>query len=284
MPAFVFFFVLLFSFFSAHGDPMAGAVSAAMGGTGRAAVQEGESVFLNPAALALMDRVYFGVGYQRGSLKGVHRDLYSVTVTDGTPGLLFSGALAYRRHRIRYQESSFSENEFRVGLGYRFSERLSMGLSFNHWKTENPSGVSLRKDNADVGLLLGLKPNWGLSLVGENLFSKNSNSFNLPGKQSRISLGTQYIYLGFWTFRYEILQTMFVEQKQSPKHRVGMAFGLQSHFYLNLGFSMEDHSDRNWVSAGLSWRGPRLKLAYGLQSEQGQNPGQRHLIDLWFDL
>ena len=91
-------------------------------------------------------------------------------------------------------------------------------------------------------------------------------------------------YLGFLTFRYEILQTMFVEQKQSPKHRVGMAFGLQSHFYLNLGFSMEDHSDRNWVSAGLSWRGPRLKLAYGLQSEQGQNPGQRHLIDLWFDL
>ena len=86
MPAFVFLFFLLFLFFSAHGDPMAGAVSAAMGGTGRAAVEEGESVFLNPAALALMDRVYFGVGHQKGSLKGVHRDLYSVTLTDGTPG------------------------------------------------------------------------------------------------------------------------------------------------------------------------------------------------------
>ena len=278
---------LLFLYFKAHGHFMAGSTSVSMGGTGRAGVEGNESLFLNPAALAFLDRFYMGVGYQSGFLlKNIHRETYGAILTDSTPELIFSGSLAYRRHRILQGEKQrFSEDEFKLGLAYGFSKRLSLGLAVTHLKAKNEMDMKeIRQINGDMGLLFALTPHWNLSLVGENLLNPDSG-IPLPlTRESFASLGTQYAYDLFLILRYEVLHPLRTENSQLFSHRLGLGVKLRSYFHLNFGVSLDEHSNQTWMTTGFAWRGPRLKLAYAFQNEERQHLGQRHLVDLWFDL
>ncbi len=278
---------LFFVCFTAHSHFMAGSISASMGGTGRAGVQGNESLFLNPAALAFLDHFYMGVGYQSGFLlRDVHRESYGGILIDSTPELIASGALAYRRHRIRQgKKQRFMEDEFKLGLAYALSAKLSLGLAATHLKAKNETNMNreIEQTNGDVGLLLALTPHWNLSLVGENILDRDSKVPVALIRESLISLGTQYIYKLFLTLRYEILHPM---EKNSSlfSHRMGLGMKLQSYFHLNVGLALDEHSGQTRVTAGFSWLGPRLKLAYAFQSERKQRLGDRHLVDLWFDI
>ncbi len=278
---------LLFFCFKTQAHFTAGSTSGSMGGTGRAGVEANESLFLNPAALAFLDRFYVGAGYQSGFLlKNIHRETYGAILTDNTPGLIFSGSLAYRRHRIRQEKTHvFLEDEFKLGLAYGFSKRLSLGLAATWLKAKNKEDMKkIEQNNGDMGLLFAIIPNWSLSLVGENLLSTDSDIPVSLRRESLVSLGTQYVYELFLTLRYEALHPLKPENNQLFSHRLGLGFKLQSYFHLNLGCSLDEHSNQTWMTAGLAWRGPRLKLAYAFQNENRQNLGQRHLVDLWFDL
>ena len=265
---------------------MAGSTSASMGGTGRAGIQGNESLFLNPAALAFLNRFYVGAGYQSGFLfKNVHRETYGAVLTDSTPGLVLSGSLAYRRHRIRQEKTrGFLEDEFKMGLAYDFSERLSLGLAFTNLQAkDNGSMKKIEQTNGDMGLLFRLAPHWNISLAGENLLANSAVPVPLKRK-SLASLGTQYIYELFLTLQYETLYPIEPESNQFFSHRLGLNLKLRYYFHLSFGYALDDHSDQTWMTAGLAWRGPRLRLAYAIQNEKRQDLGQRHLIDLWFDL
>ena len=278
---------LLFLCFKTQGHFTAGSTSASMGGTGRAGVEANESLFLNPAALAFLDRFYMGAGYQSGFLlKNVHRETYGAILTDSTPGLILPGSLAYRRHRIRQEKTQvFLENEFKLGLAYGFSKRLSLGLAATWLQAKNREDMKkIEQNNGDMGLLFALTPFWSLSLVGENLLNTDSNVPASLIRESLVSLGTQYVHELFLTLRYETLHPLKPKNNQLFSHRLGLGVKLQSYFHLNFGCSLDNHSKQTWLTTGLAWRGPRLKLAYAFQNEERQNLGQRHLVDLWFDL
>lgn len=279
-------FPLLFLSFMAYGNSTAGSISASLGGTGRAGVQGNESVFLNPAALAFLNRFYMGACYQSGFLlKDIHRETYGAVLTDSTPGLMVSGSLAYRRHKIRQKgKHRFLEDEFRLGLAYALSKSLSVGLAATRLKAEGEMKKGIEQINGDAGLLLGLLPHWNVSLVAENLLNTDSGVPVSLMRDSLVSLGTQYVYELFLDVRYEILHPLKRESGGSLSHRLGLGVELQSYFHLNLGFALDGHSNQTWMTTGLAWHGPRLKLAYAFQNEQRQGLGQRHLVDLWFDL
>ncbi|MCB0377164.1 MAG: hypothetical protein KDD33_01600 [Bdellovibrionales bacterium] len=278
--------ILLLSI-SASATEMVGAVSAGMGGTGRAAVEEQEAVYLNPAAISLVNKMHFSTAYQSGFLaRDVSRNTYGLTIVDGSKDVLIKGAFAFRNHRINLHGMEFNENEFRLGLGQRLTKRFSLGLTLSHLKAESPDGVAYRQNNVDLGFLLGLRPNWGLSLTGENLVEQDQNIPSALIRPSRVALGTQYIYAGSITGRYELLSPLnfYNDHKPYLGHRFGLGIKFQADFVLNLGYSVDDFAEQNWSSIGLGWMGPRLKFAYSLQSESRQSLGTRHLVDLWVNL
>ena len=203
---------LLFLSSTVQANSMAGSSSASLGGTGRADVKGNESVFLNPAALAFLNRFYVGACYQSGFLfKDIHRETYGAVLTDSTPGLMVAGSLAYRRHKIhqagKYQ---FLEDEFKLGLAHNLSKRLSLGVAATHLKakTQGEAAKEIEQTNGDMGLLFGLLPHWNVSLVAENLLETDSKVPVSLMRDSLVSLGTRYIYELFLDVRYEILHPL----------------------------------------------------------------------------
>ncbi len=282
----IFFLCLLCTYVSsAQASELVGALSGGMGGTGRAAVESNESLFLNPASIALFDRFYTGVSYLSGYTdKNISRNIYSVTFTDGTKDLLVPGSLSYRRNKINDAGRGITENEFRGGFGYRVTPRLSVGLAGSYLRAEAAGGVTWSQSNLDAGLLIGLQPNWGLSVSAENLVEADAELPMALRRPSRVAIGTQYVFERAITLRYEALQPIYVENSGLLAHRFGASFKMKGAFNLNGGYSVDDTLGQNWTSVGLSWVGPRLKLAYSLQNEGRSGLGNRHLVDLWMDI
>jgi hypothetical protein len=281
--------ILLIAFLLIHiqagASEMVGAISGALGGTGRAAVESNESLYLNPAAIALMDRFYAGTLWQSGFIeRDISRTSYGVTFSDGQSDLIFPGSLGFRRNTYNQGESQFKENEFKLGLSHRLTDRLSLGTGFTHLRAMDPGGERIRQHNMDLGLLMGLMPNWGMSLTWENLFATD-DSIPLPlRRNSYVALGTQYLYQAFFVLRYEALLPIYIDETQYISHRAGLGIKMVGDFNLNMGFSVDDSRQQNWATAGLSWKGPRLRLAYSFQKEERSGLGERHLVDLWFDI
>lgn len=269
----------------AQATEMVGALSAGMGGTGRAAVESNESLYLNPASIALFEKFYTGVSYLSGfTANNVSRNTYSVTMTDGTKDLLFPGSLSYRRHKINDRGSELTENEFRAGAGYRINSRLSVGLGGSYLRAEAADGTRYSQTNMDAGILLGLLPNWGLSVSGENLINADANTPAALRRPSRVAIGTQFVFDRAVTLRYEALQPIHIQNSGLLAHRAGFSVAMKGLFFLNTGYSVDDTLGQNWASVGLAWKGPRLKLAYSLQNEARAGLGNRHYVDLWMDL
>lgn len=278
------FSLLLFGL-NSQATEMVGALSAGQGGTGRAAVEGSESLYLNPASLALMNKFYSSISYQSGfTQKDVSRNTYSITFTDGTDSAFLPGALGYRRHQISDRGVHYKENEFKAGVAYRLTERVSAGLGGSFLKAESQLGEGYNQTNLDAGLLFGLMPNWGLSINAENIIEAKKSLPLALQRRSQAALGTQYIFRTFITARYEAIVPLYAEIAQKIGHRVGLGVDLQNHFRLNLGFSNDDNTSQNWSSVGLAWMGPRLRLAYSFQDESRLGLGERHLVDLWFDI
>jgi len=264
---------------------MVGALSAGMGGTGRSAVESIESLYLNPAGLALVDKFYFGAAYQNGYLQeGISRSSYGINFSDGTDGVILPGSFGYRSHKISDGSDDFEESEFRGGFGYRITKRVSIGAAYTYLDAEDGAGKEIRQHNGDLGLLVGLKPNWGLSVTGENILKKDNDLPRALKRQSRVTLGTQAIFKNIVVARYEALRSLYTEKNQLLTHRFGLGIILKAKFLLNMGYSIDNLSEQNWASAGLVWKGPRMKLAYSIQNESRQQLGNRHLVDLWLDL
>jgi hypothetical protein len=271
--------------FNAQANQMAGAVSAGMGGTGRAAVVSNESLYLNPATIALMEGFYSGASYQTGFLRqDISRNTYSITMTDATEGIMLPGSFGYRKHSINNQGERLEENEFKVGLGYRITDRLSLGVGGTHLRAKNQVGEKFNQTNMDVGILVGLQPNWGLSFTGENIIKDNENRPLALNRLSRAALGTQYIMQRMITLRYETLMPLYQEGPSFLGHRFGLGLGMKGAFGLNAGYSVDDSLGQNWGSVGISWKGPRLKVAYSYQQETRADLGARHFVDLWLDI
>ncbi len=265
---------------------MVGALSAGQGGTGRAAVEATESVYLNPAGLALITGFYSNFAYQTG-FTGLdsNRNTYSVTMTDGSKGLMFPGSLGFRRHSVQSANgASYKENEFKAGFGYRVTPRLSVGLGGTHLRADSYIGEDFNQSNVDAGVLIGLQPNWGLSFSGENLIKQSDNIPLALRRNARVAMGTQYVYQKSVTLRYETLMPLHLKNTQLLGHRAGLSIAMKSRFYLNGGYSVDDALGQNWGSVGVAWMGPRMKIAYSMQREERLGLGDRHLVDLWVDL
>lgn len=266
---------------------MIGAKSAGMGSTGRAAVEAVESLYLNPASIALMKDFHFGTSYQTGFLsKDYSRSTYSFAVTDGTPGVLFPASFGYRMHSLNLAGRPAKEQEFRMATGYRLNRRLSLGLGGSYIISDLSGGRLFNQGNLHGGALFALLPNWGVSLTVDGLLdASDSNRPAVLDRPAQWAVGTQYLFRNLVRARWETLVPIRTKgREQALAHHMGLGIVMQSNFSLSLGFSVDDFLGQNWSSAGLTWEGPRLKVAYSFQQESRQELGTRHLVDLWLDI
>lgn len=270
---------------TSQANEMVGAVSNSLGGTGRAAGESNESLFLNPAAIGLLDRFYTGSFWQTGFIgQDIQRTTYGMTLTDASKDMIIPGSLSFRRNTFNQGVDQYKENEFKAGFSVRWSERWHLGIGASHLRARGPDGARHNQNNIDLGLLTALTPNWGLSLSWENLLAPDGSLPEPLVRNSYVALGTQYVYDNLLVLRYEALLPIYIgEVTQYVGHRAGVAVTMRGGFQMNLGYSLDDSRRESWASGGLVWRGPRLRLAYSYQKEERQALGDRHMVDLWFD-
>lgn len=263
-----------------------GAKTAGLGGAGSAAVESIDSLYLNPAAIASANRLYFGSGYTFGSLvPGVGRETFSVTMSDGSPGVAIPGSFSYKYHRVGIGDTTFKEQEFKAGVGFQMHPKVSMGLAYSYLKARSDTAGEHRQNNFDLGLLFKARENWNLSLVTEGLVKSKENLPEALRRQSRWGLGTQIDLMRILQVRYDLKSTLHQEANAGKlAHALGLSFILRGYFHLNLGATIDDVLGQSWRSVGIVWSGPKLKLGYSIQNEGKMGLGTRHLVDLWLDL
>ena len=271
---------------SVHGVQMISARSAGMGSTGRAAIESLESVYMNPAAIARANDLLVGTSYSSGFLqKDISRTTYSVTATDATKDVIFPGSLSYRQHKYNLQGVHAEEKEIRAGVGFRLGKRFSLGLGYSYLDAKVAGGQTHEQQNFHLGTLFALSRVWGLSLTGDNLIRGNGDIPEGLIRPSQVALGTQYTFSDFIRVRYELIRPIYTEQADPlMAHHFGLGIMLREGFSITGGFSVDDLRGQNWSSVGLGWEGPRLKVAYSLQSEDRSALGVRHLVDLWLNI
>jgi len=276
---------LFFTALSAPGSQLVGASTAGLGGAGTAAVENIDSLYLNPAALASNTKLNFGSGYIFGSLvPGVSRETYSITMSDGSPGVAIPGAFGYRYHRVGIGEQTYREQEFRGGFALRLHRIVSLGLGLSHISSQGDVW-QFRQKNADVGLLVNVKRQWGLSLVAEGLVKPKDNLPEALRRQTRWGLGSHVNVMRILDLRYDVKSALHNEVNGDRfVHRVGLGFLLRGFFQLNFGASFDDILEQNWLTTGVVFTGPKLKVGYSIQNEDRMGLGMRHFVDLWLDL
>lgn len=265
------------------------ASSLATGGSGRATVEAGDVIFLNPASLVHLRGRYF---YSAAS--SVQKQ-FSVALSDSTRDSLFAGGLAYSQSKdekdARFSNVSISVADFIVN-------KWTIGITGHQYIYQTSPQTTYNTHNLDVGLMYTPTPNVGFGLVGSNLFSLSKNlPVDFPAKRS-YGLGANWIYRSLLRVRADlVLQDHYnyastvegaaaplVSESPSPGQDLIMMTGLES--FMNswaitrIGYQLNNTRNLQYASLGFGFRGPKFALNYAWVTEINGNQNQTHSIDL----
>ena len=238
-------------------------VSRATGGTGRAAVESGDAALLNPATL-----VHLPGHYLYSSLSN---DEYAFFIGDNSEESLLPAVLGYVQKQSTQAQGELIQQDVTLSLAEFTTDQWSMGVT-GHYLQQRLPNSSYRQANADIGVLYTPNSNLGLALVAYNVFGENQDiPENFRIKRSLVG-GFNYIYRSTVRLRLD-----------ASSERIFMS-GLET--YVNkfmitrIGFQNDLMNDRDLMTAGVGFKGPRFALNYGYQGNILISSDYRHSVDL----
>lgn len=235
--------------------------SAATGLTGRAAVEAGDSVYLNPSSLAHLRGRHFYAAYSEKEL--------AFTLSDNSPDATIPAALGY------FQREFSPGNEKLSALSLALAEfggrRFSFGLT-GHFYSMKDSQHSHNQINADLGMMFTPTANMGLALVAYNLLGEESAVPSYLRPRRSVGVGFNYVYKNFARFRVDV----------STLDQIGLGVEtfLNKFIVTRLGYFNDWDSDRDILSLGVGFKGPKFTLNYAYQANIQNSSDSRHSVDL----
>ena len=156
--------------------PYEGPISAAMGGSGRAAVIPGE-IFLNPASLSYVAGYQLVANYRNFGLDpyGNITD-YKFSILDNHGENIFPAAISYEKHRTWQNNLGANEDAVNVAIAKTAIGRLSVGFDIERYSITPDLGSATVEWDTSVGMIYPFTPNWGVGIVGYNLIPTNSTA------------------------------------------------------------------------------------------------------------
>jgi hypothetical protein len=279
-------FVFLFPF-TAKSQVFTPTIAGGMGGAGRAAVDGGESAFLNPASVAHMREYYFGAHYQRGDhpREGDY-SRWALQIADGTSGNLIRGSASYSKQKIDFPNGAGSrtDQDIQIGVAGIAVPLVALGLSA-HYYEQSGQGRDNAQTNGTLGLIYAPSDSLGIGLVGYDIAPVSSDV--LPDRRlvPTYALGFQYVYSDLLRARLDVVRPdvqRFEDRRQNVMGGIESFFA--NSFVFRLGFGAMEVLDETNVTASFGYHGPRLSVDYSFQKDIRSAGGARHLVDLWMPL
>ncbi|MGE3759600.1 MAG: hypothetical protein AB7H97_17675 [Pseudobdellovibrionaceae bacterium] len=277
-------FILLFMSFPsfAFAQPFTGALSSAMGGTGRAGLSSSEGSFLNPASIPLIKGYDFMAHYRDGDLgPGTHKQAIGLGMVDSTEDTAFPGAAHFVRTRESGRSPTPVSGELWHGAGaVLINDQLSVGVSVYRWQHRANNFPTYTQWNGALGVLWLVDPNISLAYVFENPAQAGSEVPTALREDMRQSVGSFFRFSEVAIARFDLSR----QERNNPDGRMIYMFGLESatseFFVVRAGYRLDDmRNQRSW-SGGVAFNGPRLRLDYAFERDMNQSSGALHSVDL----
>ncbi|OFZ16314.1 MAG: hypothetical protein A2Z20_07630 [Bdellovibrionales bacterium RBG_16_40_8] len=280
--SFVVFFSLTYISASSYAQYLTGPVASGLGGAGRAAVDEGELILLNPAAVVHATAFSSAIFYEDGYLdKNTHDRATGVNLVDNSEGLFISGGYTYiNRRRTFDQIATREENYHQVSLGKFVAKHFSVGAAITYLDSNIIGGRSFDQLDYSLAVHYNPDPDTGFGLVVYNLAAHNKNIQAEILNRNVISLGVHYMYMPQFRFRFDLSK----QTEENPDKKFRYQMGLESHvskfLTTRIGYDSNNLADRRAYTLGLCFDGPRLKADYFYSKNIDYNGGAMHGVDL----
>ncbi len=267
---------------SGHAQYLTGPVANGLGGAGRAAVDEGEQILLNPATIVHATPMSSSLFYQDGyAEKNEHDTALGLTIVDNTEDLFLSGGYAFVKRRRTFENfNSRDENYHQLSFGRFVSSHFSVGAALTYLETDVTDGESYKQWDGHVGLHYNPKPNLGLAALFYNLSPRKDSIPAEIQNYNNIVLAAHYLFMPMMRLRLDV----GMQQVYNPDHNVHIQFGAESRISqfsaIRFGVDNDQLLDRTYYTVGLGFDGPRLKLDYFYRKNQDFNQGALHGVDM----
>lgn len=251
-----------------------GSVSAATGGSGRAAIEASDSPFMNPAAVAHLTGYYFTMAYGSGGNSQADADVMALSLTDNMRETVVPTSMAYYQSTDRTRGEEHSQKNFRLSLANFINPQLAFGLGIVHQQDYLPQ-VSYSQTNMDLGVLWAPNKDIGFGAMVSNAFGPAANIPQGQKLNRQWALAGSYNYQQFMRLKADILQ-----------EEEGLSYGLGIENYMNrwlvfrLGYKNATAQSYHLYSGGLGFVGPRFGLHYAYQASPQGAIYERHSVDL----
>lgn len=260
------------------------------GGAGRAAIDPGESAFLNPASIALIRRYNISAYYDLGKHPGDgNHHLWGLSLADGSPGSLIAGAFTYVRKKTDQPGGvNLTQQDIQIALAGSPIERLAIGIA-GHRLTDqisNPSlpGTEFNQMNAHIGLLFVPFQNFGVGFVAYDFLPTDDSVPVSVRLRPTHALGLNYVYENSFRARLDLVRPDTMNEGRRIDVMAGIETFLNENFAARVGGKWQETEDRTYFTTGFGYIGPRLSFDYSFQKDVRIGDNDRHLIDLWITI
>lgn len=257
----VFLFVYLITI-EGHAQVFNTSISGATGGTGRAAVQAGDALYLNAASLVHLRGRHF--------YSSVNDDEWMVSLSDNG-NVVIPAALGYFQQKVTALGQEVKQQDLSLALADFVYGNLSMGVT-GHYMQSKLDTTSYQQTNADIGLMWIATPSIGLAVVGYNVIGENKDIPEELRLKSSVGFGFNYVYQNFLRAR--------LDATTDSVYGVGLESYLNKFSLIRLGYENYAEDDRKLWTVGLGFEGPIFGLSYAYRGNPDHSSDYRHSVDL----
>jgi hypothetical protein len=238
-------------------------ISAASGGTGRAAVEAGDATFLNPATLVHLRGNYLYSSFSQDDLV--------VVLSDNSQESLLPASFGYVQKKSVVTQGELVQQDLALSLAEFVVDKWSVGVTA-HYLEQKLLNSSYRQTNADLGLIFTPQPHIGLALVVYNVFGENKDIPENFRSKTTVGGGFNYIYRSMVRFRLDATSDSLVMG--------GVETYVNKFLITRLGYQGDLDDHRELITAGLGFKGPKFGLNYAYQGNSQISGDYRHSVDL----
>jgi hypothetical protein len=254
-----------------------GAGTEALGRAGRAANVAQDAQFLNPAALSFAKDSNGGLAFQTsGITSATPVNGYAAVITDNDPEKFAAGGVGYVYRRSSFPDHIVTDQDISLDIAAKIVPTISLGVQTHTLFRQNTGAPGFTKYNATAGLMILPKPFLGFSLVFYDMF-------NDPDLQliPTTAIGTHIIIMDIMRIRADITQPQFLNPNNGGTLNVGMELDGGSGFLFRFGGDWDTVNVKTYWTAGISWEGPRLNVAYAFRNDVAVSNNSTQTFQAW---
>ncbi|OGQ92217.1 MAG: hypothetical protein A2289_26150 [Deltaproteobacteria bacterium RIFOXYA12_FULL_58_15] len=258
-------------------DEIAGTRSHAMGGAHRGVGTSNDTLYLNPAGMALGRRYTVELNYGYSPFDGLS-DL-NISAVDSKSGPV-AGGLSYTHTRGDGEGVDAGLHRIYIGFAYPLSDSIAVGITGRHVRgtfMEDGKERDLELYTGDVGIMLKLADSFGVGVAAHNVIKEKMTRMVPLTIGAGVSFSTgAFVAAADFEFDTRDSDNELQTYRLGAEYFVGDAFPIRVGFN-NAPFTRSDGASKNEyvITAGTGWinNGGAIAISFHRSVERPHNWG-----------